>query len=190
MVLAVDLPVGVHLVAQDRVLAIRLDADLGAEKPVDRHRVGGAEPGEGGIRPLEGVAVGKRIGGGDRRVVEPDHLALRAEELARERADADPALGAHHEIEREPDEVGESPEDAVSLLRRHRGTPGEERGVVGGRELLGLADDLLERGPGGERARPTMVDRGVISSAGEMRIAPLSPIPVVSWSIRTSRPTR
>ena len=87
----------------------------------------------------------------------------------------------------------------VALLRGHRRAAGEERRVVAGRELLGLAQHLLERRPLPERARAAVMERGarpssargrpsrgrrsrsarapVISSAGEMRIAPFSPMP-------------
>ena len=152
VLLGVVLPGLVHLVAQDRVLAIRVDADLRAKLPVDRHRVRGADPCERGIGPGERLPVGERIGHRDRRVVEAEHLPLVAEQLACEHADRDSALGAGDHVRGEPDEIGEPGENAIALGRRHRGAAGEERRVVAGGEHLGLAQDVVERSSRGERA--------------------------------------
>ena len=75
-----------------------------------------------------------------------------AQELAGERANGDPALGADDQIEGETEKIGLLREDAVALVRGHRGPAGQERRIVTGRERLGLAQHLIERGPGGERA--------------------------------------
>ena len=85
-------------------------------------------------------------------VVEADHLSLVAQQLAREGLDPDPALGADDEVDREADEIRESREDALPLLRRHGRAARQERRVVAGRERLGLALHLLDRSAGGEGA--------------------------------------
>ena len=151
MLLGVAPPREVDLVGEERVLAVGLDADLGSQQPVHGHGVRRRRSRQRGIGARERVAVGERVGDGDRRVVQAEHLALVAQELTGERPDRDPALGADDQLEREADEIGQPREDAVAFVRGHRRATGEERGVVPGGELLGLGQDLLERRPARRR---------------------------------------
>ena len=117
----------------------------------------GLMPESVGSGPPYDRAVGKRVGGGDGRVVEADDLPLVAEELPRERVDLDAALRADDEIEREADEVGLAREDPLPLLLGHRRAAREERGEVARRELLGLALHVFHRRSLREGARPAVV---------------------------------
>jgi hypothetical protein len=63
MALVVVLPLLVDLVAEQRVLAVRFDTDLGAQQSVDRRRVRGTDAREGRVRAAEGLAVRERVGG-------------------------------------------------------------------------------------------------------------------------------
>ena len=99
MPLVVVLPFLVDLVAEQRVLAIRLDADVGPQQAVDRHRVRGGDARERRVRAAERLPVRKRVGDGDRRVVQPQHLPLVAQELAREDVDRNATLGSSDQLD-------------------------------------------------------------------------------------------
>ena len=60
----------------------------------------GLMPESVGSGQANSVAVGEGVGRRDRRVVEAEHLALVAQELAYEREDPDAALAAQHDVER------------------------------------------------------------------------------------------
>jgi hypothetical protein len=74
--LVVVFPFFVDLIAQQGVLAIRLDADLGAQLSVDRGRVRGTDSSQCRVGAAEGLSVREGISERDRRVVKPEDLAL------------------------------------------------------------------------------------------------------------------
>ncbi|HDL41928.1 MAG TPA: hypothetical protein ENG98_02800 [Actinobacteria bacterium] len=82
------------------VEAGRVDPDLRSEQLVDGTCVGGAEPGQGGFRSTEWITVRIRIGCRDRRVVQPENLALVPQQFAGEHVHAHSALASRNQTER------------------------------------------------------------------------------------------
>ena len=103
-------------------------------------------PGMNGIETA--VAIRERVGGGDGRVVETDHLVIVAQQLARENLDPYAAFGAGYQLEWKPDQIAQAAEDLVALGCRHRRPADQEARERVSPELLSPPNHLVRGGAG------------------------------------------